>query len=166
MANTIDSASASSACSSLCSSVLAAAICTLLVAALANRSARSFPYTPTCAGTCLNSTSILALAKADSARLVTFHGHTNERKKSVCLKKKITPGVNLKRSGKTLPSLDVGRRGSYWLVHWRGSNRPQKGYVAQVFVLEVAKVLKSFLSFPNIFEFTLGKFARKFIVSY
>ena len=72
MAATMESASASSIWSCRCSSVLSAAMCALLAAALASRSARSLPYIPTCAGMCLNSASILALAKASSTRFVTF----------------------------------------------------------------------------------------------
>ena len=73
IAMTIESARASSNWSCRCSCVLAAARCALFAAALASRSARSLPYTPTCAGTCLNSTLISASAKADSARFMTFH---------------------------------------------------------------------------------------------
>ena len=69
----MDSARASIACSCRCSSVLAAARCARLAAALARRSARSLPYTPTCAGTCLNSASMSESSKADSTRSMTLH---------------------------------------------------------------------------------------------
>ena len=73
MALTMESARESSAWSSLCSSVRVAAKCARLAAALASLSAFSLPYTPTCAGTCLNLARILSCAKAVSARRITCH---------------------------------------------------------------------------------------------
>ena len=69
----MESAKASNAWSSLCSSVLALAKCARLFAAFASRSALSFPYTPTCAGTCLNSIEKSFWRRADSTRFMTFH---------------------------------------------------------------------------------------------
>ena len=69
----IESANASSSWSCLCSSVLAAAMCARLTAALASRSAISFPYMPTCAGTYLTRRRMFAAFKAVSARRMTRH---------------------------------------------------------------------------------------------
>ena len=71
IAATIESASASNAWSCRCSVVRAAARCALFAAALASRSALSFPYMPTCASTCLILKEMLACVRAVNARRKT-----------------------------------------------------------------------------------------------
>ena len=72
-AATIASASPSKCMSSLSSFVLASALCALTAAAFAKRSACSFPYMPTWAGTWRNETWMSASNNAVLARLITFH---------------------------------------------------------------------------------------------
>ena len=101
---TIESAKASTACSSLCSLVLACARCARLAAALASLSARSFPYTPTCAGTCLNSTvNVCCCAKVDNTRLMTFH----RSEFSSGLPFRVHPSASQSGSHTLIPSIQI-----------------------------------------------------------
>ena len=128
MTNTIDSASASNAWSCLWSSVLAAARCARSAAALTSLSARSFPYTSTCAGTCRNSTWISDSARVCNTRFMTCHRSVFSR---FC-HRLVHPSVSHRGSHLLMPSIQSLL--SLWITRVRSS-------VGQVIAFRIASMI-------------------------